>query len=312
MNLQSLIAIEALVLPRKPDDGDLKKKRSGFMVALMVPREMEETVALAGGWDGGERSWEDPLHCTLSYVDDPAKNMAVTIDIVRRVVRKVPRFSMVTTRAGFFRPDDESLVHYVGVAAPELEALVAEIRWRLDRAGIEHDTKFPVYTPHVTLEYVENPSEDDLKDRLVRSVSAIPCKFYPTVSIVNDDEGTELPFSSEMASPAWQDRMDQASVTGESRLQEVDPVAGASALHKHMVRGVFGSLRKRGHGTKDAAVGAFKITGSVLKGNGMQGAGDTGRLTGSGAKRSKVHAAEPVGVKAAKAKDYSAIKKHTQ
>jgi 2'-5' RNA ligase len=316
MQLASLLVLEAMVLPNPPPDSEVVKKRRGFMVALVVPPEMEEEVARAGGWAGGERTWSDPLHCTVAYVMDPDRNLAATTEIVRRVAKQIPSFSLVTTRAGFFRNEekDGALVHYCGCAAPELDAFVGLLRRELDAAHIEHDTNHPLYVPHITLEYVESPDEMELRERLLRSTQSLATRFVPTLAVVNDDQRDDISFSSESSTPNWQGSPDMGSlVTGLGEaldaVLEADPVTGRSSLHKHMVAAVYKSLRKRGSATKDAATGAFKITNSNLKKNGYQGKGDSGRLTGSGANRSKNHAAEPAGERAKKDKDYAAVKK---
>lgn len=195
-----LRVMEAMVLSR-PAPRDLRPGGEGFMIALMVPPEMEEMVAASGGWHPEEgRTWKDQLHCTVAYIDD-SDYFPVAVKAAKAVFDNVAPMELVTTRIGFFQQGEKALVWYVGVAAPELQAVVAKLRWELDRLKVPHDKKYPVYTPHITLGVVENPKQADMVAVVNRSSSSGPTRFMPTPAVVNDDDRVVLRWSTESPSP---------------------------------------------------------------------------------------------------------------
>lgn len=313
MGLGELIAVEALVLPR-PGPPRIDVKGRGFMVAMMVPAGDVDAVAEAGGWDPAKgKTWSGELHCTLSYVEDPSRFSDV-VKVVRDVAKNFTPVELVTTRPGFFLPDDQptfggagpkkELVHYVGVNGPGLEALSSAIRRGLYEAGIESDVKYPVFLPHVTIEVMSGDRQMEIPSVVARAAMKIPQKFIGELAVCDGGKRVDVPWSTERFSPSWM--QPSAEFLGEIAEAEVSP--GDSALAKHMTRAVYHSLRKRGENEKNAAKDALSITGSNLRKNGFLGSGNRGaRLTGKGGKRSGEHASEPE--HASKAAEYEVIKK---
>ena len=313
--LESIVLGPSVFSPRLDESEEEKKKRKGFMIAFMVPESMENLVAKAGGWEGPEPTWDEPLHYTLSYVLNVDGAFEKAVNAAKVAAREFPPFEIMATKAGFFLPEGKAAVHYVGGASSYLESFVGKLRELLDQEGLEHDVDFPIYTPHCTLEYVDDLSYAELLKRSQLALSEQPIRFIPTLAVVDDDRKEVIPWTVEpdmIGMAQW-----GSSFMGLPVLQDLHSIVvegipakpGGSALHKHQVAAVYKSLKSKGETPKKAAIGAFKISAASLKSGGYQARGSTGKLTGSGSVRSKSHNAEPASVKARKDAEYQSVKK---
>lgn len=291
-----------LVRAEKGPDRALQKSHSGFMVALMVPEEFQEAVANAAGVS--KKTWPGEMHLTLNYIDDK-RYFADVVRIVEQVAKEFDAFELTTTAVGFFLPEENKLVHWVGADAPDLRPFQAQLKSAMKKKGIPVDTKYPFYKPHITIQYIEGDYVPEVQRVLKATNQLPPVKFLPTLAVVDNDEATEVKFGGPSL-PAYR------RVAAESALQalaEIETTAGASSMGRHMVRAIYGTQRKRGQNPKQAAQGAFAIATSVMKDNGYAGAGKTSRLTAKGGAHSKRnHANEPVSSAKRKDQEFQVVK----
>lgn len=102
-------------------------------------------------------------HITMVYFGDdvPVDQVLKAVDVTHRVISKYRPFvvstSLVTT---FPKGDDGSIPVICKVKSPELVKLRAELIAEYEAAGVNYNTKFPKYNPHLTLSYSQDPVED--------------------------------------------------------------------------------------------------------------------------------------------------------
>ena len=174
---------------------------SGFMVAFRVRSDDELEVARTAGWDSDDgRTWEDPMHLTLSYCHEKSQR-PVAEDVVKLVAQMFETFQLVTTGPGFFLPKEREdgtvgpCVHWAGAFSPQLEGFVSMLRAELSEAGIRHDETFPVYVPHITIAYREKWQESDIV-RIFERASPRTHLFVPELIVCDGPDWVVIPMKS--------------------------------------------------------------------------------------------------------------------
>lgn len=133
------------------------------IIALEVPHA---TARLFGSIEvPGTRTPIGTAHITIVYVGDD-----VAIDVLAEVVKatyevtsRAAPFTVRATRVTHFpgNPDDQEGYPIIArVESDALHELREDLVAALDEAGVDFDKKFPVYKPHVTLSYADEPVEE--------------------------------------------------------------------------------------------------------------------------------------------------------
>lgn len=136
-----------------PKDILLKSMRvhDGFIVALSVPTELANKLALVGDIPAEE------LHITVAYIENMSQIPLVTT-LVSSLASEFDEFKVTTVDVGEF-PD----VVYLGVESYELYKFRTELLSKFDEHKVQYSRKFG-WQPHITLSYENiNPLPVELK-----------------------------------------------------------------------------------------------------------------------------------------------------
>jgi 2'-5' RNA ligase len=134
---------------------------TGAMVALYLPSEVAQKIALPGGEEPAE------LHCTLAYlgeasdIEDPEK-------LRRQVKAFAALYQPIRARIGgigkFNRINEEGTqAFWASFEAPELPRLRERLLEMLQDVGFEQATNYG-FTPHITLKYLKPGEPLPLQD----------------------------------------------------------------------------------------------------------------------------------------------------
>ncbi|MFI9845120.1 2'-5' RNA ligase family protein [Nonomuraea sp. NPDC051941] len=132
------------------DDEDDEPGEPQSMVALMIPVDQAEQLAVPGGLDLAE------LHITLVYLGAGVPDE--TLEMARAAVQAVAASGVPLQGRiggiGAFPEGDDGVPIYIPVDVPGLEVLRQRVADALTAAGVPYATTHG-YTPHVTLRYAE-------------------------------------------------------------------------------------------------------------------------------------------------------------
>ncbi len=166
----------------------IKAGHTGTMVALHLPREIAEQVAIPGG--------ESPesMHVTVAYL---GKNLteeqkSCALAAVRRISQKSGPIKATLGGVGRFSASHTSEgkdVIYLSVDSPDLTRIRPQLLEELAADGIEPSNAHG-YVPHVTLAYVPTTARTPIK-------RFPPLAFeFPCLSLTVADEKMLLPFTT--------------------------------------------------------------------------------------------------------------------
>jgi 2'-5' RNA ligase len=131
------------------------------MAALMfaVP---DDTARILKELDVPEGSPEQSSHITVAYLgeDVPIETIAELLPVLHSVTARTVPFSVSTSRITTFPAGDDGVPVIAAVESPELHAFQAALCSAMERGGIEYSRRFPVYKPHVTITYAEDPDTE--------------------------------------------------------------------------------------------------------------------------------------------------------
>jgi hypothetical protein len=302
--LESLLALEAILHPKeKKPDADLRKEFDGFMIALMLPPSAVSQLKDAACMD----DIEDGAHCTVAYCHNK-DDFQAAVRLAQSIARDVILPNLTTTRIGFFH--GEKVVCYMGCASPDLDAFVSTLRHKMDAVGIAHDEDFPVFTPHITLKYLDGePTPRELMAISTNASGQPPFQFTPELAVVDggirvDVDTNELALSEAVKT---EDMKTKAATASKPK----KPVGSTktSTMEKHMTRAIFHSQQKRGQGASEAAKAGVGIAKWAMHAHGYSTGGPKATLTGKGVARNNHHTSEPSSTMLAKQREYDAITK---
>lgn len=163
----------------------IEKEHSGIMVALMIPPEVAEGIAIEGG-----ESAED-LHVTLAYLpglagdEEALVNIQEAITAIPEVLAPISGRIGGTGRFNGSGSSDGKDVFYASFNSPGLEALRRAVVSALDRRGLKVSNAHG-YTPHITLKYLD-PEEATPELRI-----GIPDFPIDRITIAENEEHTDM------------------------------------------------------------------------------------------------------------------------
>lgn len=131
------------------------------MAALMfaVP---DETTRILKELNVPEGTPEPHGHITVAHLGDdvPIETIGELLPVLHSVTARTVPFSVETSRITTFPPGDDGVPVIAMVDSPELHEFRDALCGAMDKAGIEYSRKFPVYKPHVTVTYAEDPDTE--------------------------------------------------------------------------------------------------------------------------------------------------------
>jgi 2'-5' RNA ligase len=136
----------------------------------------------------GKREPIEHFHITLFYFGDaiPIEEVAKVVVSTYGITSKTKPFTAKVRKVITFANGDSGVPIVCKVESSELQDLRESLAKAFDKAGIEYSKKFPVFKPHVTLAYSDDPKDEGLE---------IPCPNVEwgigEVILWGGDEGDE-------------------------------------------------------------------------------------------------------------------------
>jgi 2'-5' RNA ligase len=102
------------------------------------------------------------FHITVLMLDDdvPIDVIGDAMEAAYRVASRVRPFTARVSRISSFPAGNDGVPIICPVEAPELQAVWESLKASFDAKGVGYSKKFPVFKPHVTLSYSDQPFED--------------------------------------------------------------------------------------------------------------------------------------------------------
>lgn len=158
--------------PAKPSASDTGANHTGIMVAFLVPPEIAQQLAVPGGVAPEDH------HITVAYLGDKGD---YTPQQLQKMKRSVAAFAedeqtlpdATVTGVGRFPTDADSGQYPViaKVDAPQLAKWRDRLMNHLEADGFAPSRRFPNFTPHVTLDYVDDGKPPTATDADLPKVS---------------------------------------------------------------------------------------------------------------------------------------------
>ncbi|GAA4209279.1 hypothetical protein GCM10022252_75540 [Streptosporangium oxazolinicum] len=173
--------------PWQESKADRSDAGPGVMVALMLPPELAEQLAVADGLPATD------LHVTLAYLGKGLDEEQLTLaaDTVSAVAASAAPLAGTIGGLGAFPPGDDGVPVFATVDVPGLEVLRQAVVDALKAAGLPVASEHG-FTPHTTLTYLK-PGEPLPAPLPAREVS------FAEVVLAQDDQRTAFPLGA--ASP---------------------------------------------------------------------------------------------------------------
>lgn len=142
----------------KRDDKKNKDRKHGAGVFIVLPKDMSKQFPSLGEHDNSV------THVTVLYIGDVPENKQETVyGVVRDVIKDFSPLKLkLDDKPSYFpatKHSDGCKIAKMKVECKELHKLHKALKRALTDAGVDVDDHFPVYKPHVTLEYMEPPKE---------------------------------------------------------------------------------------------------------------------------------------------------------
>lgn len=217
-----------------------KAEHSGVIVAMRVPEEVAQQLALPGGEP------VENLHVTLCYLGDrdawSADELGILVRTVSETARATPPLGGRVSGVGAFANGDLR-VHHATVDMPGLAEFRARLVRALDAAGISQDDEHG-FDPHITLRYAGQG--DELPEAKTSALT------LSTVCVYVGDEVAEVeltgqPMTAPSLSPAESMREEAARITLQKLVEKAEVPAigpeggllfvGSSAFTNDKLRG---------------------------------------------------------------------------
>jgi 2'-5' RNA ligase len=147
----------------------------------------------------GERVDYGHAHVTISYLGDntPVEEAMRAAAVLVHVAQQFKPIRCKTDKVDHFDAGDGGKYPIIcPVKSPELHRFKTALEEALDLAGVEYDKKWPVFKPHTTLSFSEEPVES-------RAMPLLEWVSHEVVLWGGDDRDqgavVEVPFSPSMA-----------------------------------------------------------------------------------------------------------------
>lgn len=130
-------------------------------IGLRLPAEVGRHLAAVEV--PGERVDYGHAHVTISYLgnDTPTEEAMKAAAVLVRVASQFRPIRCETSKVTHFPAGDSGKYPIIcPIKSPELHRFKTTLEEALKKAGVDFNTKFPVYKPHTTLAYSDEPIED--------------------------------------------------------------------------------------------------------------------------------------------------------